>query len=93
MNGGSISSAGAKALLLPIWPGREKHRDSVDGLLKPVAPDMDQSRWNSMSTGSRKGSLISESDLSARAGPFRKQEIRNMMELEQVKKRRKQGER
>lgn len=89
------SSTGARALL-PTWSGgKEKDRDgNNDGLLRPFTRE---TRWgsdltNGLGSASRKSSLISASELSARAGPVRQQEIRSMEELEQVRRRRKQGE-
>lgn len=92
------SSASARGLL-PTWSGgRDKERESDDGLLRPITRETTRSRWGSDSTsggldsGSRRGSLLDTPDQYERLGPIRRQEIQSMEDLEQVKKRRKQGE-
>lgn len=93
------SSTGARSLL-PTWPGgKERDRDGDDGLLRPTTSEPIQSHLMSESpsgggTGSsRKEILIlSDSDLSLRVGSIQKQEIRSMEDIEQAKRRRKQGE-
>ncbi|GKZ27397.1 hypothetical protein AbraIFM66951_005266 [Aspergillus brasiliensis] len=91
------SSAGSRGLL-PTWSGsKEKDNDADDGLLRPITQETTWSRWSSDSTaalgnGSRKGSLLDVIDPSNKLGPIRRQEIRSMEDLEQVKSKRKQGE-
>ncbi|PWY69467.1 hypothetical protein BO83DRAFT_438869 [Aspergillus eucalypticola CBS 122712] len=91
------SSAGSRGLL-PTWSGsKEKDNDTDDGLLRPITQETTWSRWSSDSTaalgsGSRKGSLLDVIDPSNKLGPIRRQEIRSMEDLEQVKSKRKQGE-
>ncbi|KAJ5909185.1 hypothetical protein N7495_001867 [Penicillium taxi] len=89
------SSASARGLL-PTWSGREKDREGDDRLLRPNIRGTPQSRWGSDSTteagagtDSRKGSLLDNFEL---YGPIRAREILSPEDLEQVKKRRKQGE-
>jgi hypothetical protein len=91
------SSASARGLL-PTWSGgRDKERESDDGLLRPITRETTRSRWGSDSTsglesGSRRGSLLDAPEQYERLGPIRRQEIQSMEDLELVKKRRKQGE-
>jgi hypothetical protein len=91
------SSASARGLL-PTWSGgRDKERESDDGLLRPITRETTRSPWGSDSTsglgsGSRRGSLLDTPEQHERLGPIRRQEIQSMEDLEQVKKRRKQGE-
>lgn len=91
------SSASARGLL-PTWSGgRDKERESDDGLLRPITRETTRSRWGSDSTsglgpGSRRGSLLDAPEQHERLGPILWQEIQSMEDLEQVKKRRKQGE-
>lgn len=91
------SSASARGLL-PTWSGgRDKERESDDGLLRPITRETTRSRWGSDSTsglesGSRRGSLLDGPEQHERLGPIRRQEIQSMEDLELVKKRRKQGE-
>lgn len=91
------SSASARGLL-PTWSGgRDKERESDDGLLRPITRETTRSRWGSDSTsglgsGSRRGSLLDTPEQHERLGPIRRQEIQSMEDLELVKKRRKQGE-
>lgn len=93
------SSASARGLL-PTWSGgRDKEREgSDDGLLRPITRETTRSRWGSdstsggLSSGSRRGSLLDTPEQHERLGPIRRQEIQSMEDLEQVKKRRKQGE-
>lgn len=92
------SSAGARGLF-PTWSnasGKEKDRDTDDGLLRPVTRDTTPSRWGSDSTGrlgsgSRNGSFLEGIEQNDRLGPPRK-EIRSPEDLKQVKSRRKEGE-
>ncbi|KAJ5689791.1 hypothetical protein N7462_004183 [Penicillium macrosclerotiorum] len=90
------SSASARGLL-PTW-SRERDREGDDGLLRPITRETTpRSRWGSDSTSgvgssSRKGSLLDTQESHERLGPIRRQEIQSMNDLEQVKKRRKQGE-
>jgi hypothetical protein len=94
------SSASARGLL-PTWPGaREKESDPDDGhgLLRPITRETTRSRWGSESTtglgtGSRKGSILDEIDQNSHFGLIRRQEVRSLDDLEQVRDRRKQGER
>ena len=94
------SSASARGLL-PQWSGgREKESDPDDGLalLRPVTRETTRSRWGSESTtglgtGSRKGSILDEIDRNNHLGLIRRQEVRSLDDLEQVRERRKQGER
>ncbi|KAJ5086284.1 hypothetical protein NUU61_007591 [Penicillium alfredii] len=91
------SSASARGLL-PAWSGgKEKDREGDDGLLRPITRETTRSHWGSdstsgLGTGSRKGSLLDTPEQHERLGPIRRQEIRSLADLEQVKKRRKQGE-
>ncbi|KAF3386599.1 hypothetical protein F1880_001427 [Penicillium rolfsii] len=93
------SSASARGLL-PTWSGgRDKEREgSDDGLLRPMTRETTRSRWGSESTSggfgseSRRGSLLDTPEQHERLGPIRRQEIQSMEDLEQIKKRRKQGE-
>lgn len=91
------SSASARGLL-PTWSGgRDKERESDDGLLRPITRETTRSRWGSDSTsgfgsGSRRGSLLDAPEQHERLGPIRLQEIQSMEDLELVKKRRTQGE-
>lgn len=94
------SSAGAKGLL-PTWSGgnKEKERDGDDGLLRPITRETTRSRLGSDSTGylgsgsrSRRGSFLEGVEQNDRIGPTRRQEVRSMEDLEQVKSRRKHGE-
>ena len=88
----TTSSGGARNFM-PSWSGsREKDRDADDSLLRPTTHETSRSRYGSastggVSTGSRKGSLLDTVELNqARREPG------SVEELEQVKKRRKQGE-
>ncbi|KAJ5160659.1 uncharacterized protein N7482_007663 [Penicillium canariense] len=91
------SSASARGLL-PTWSGsRDKERESDDGSLAPITQESTRSRWgpnsaSGLGTGSRKGSLLDTPEQHERLGPIRRQEIQSMEDLEQVQKRRKQGE-
>lgn len=92
------SSAASARGLLPTWSGRDKDRESDDGLLRPITRETTRtSRWGSDSTvglgsGSRKGSLLDVPEFPDQLGPIRRQELRNRDDLDMVKKRRKQGE-
>jgi hypothetical protein len=91
------SSASARGLLSNWSSGRDKERESDDGLLRPITRETTRSRWGSDSTsglgsGSRRGSLLDAPEQHERLGPIRRQEIQSMEDLEQVKRRRKQGE-
>ncbi|KAJ5587959.1 uncharacterized protein N7459_003724 [Penicillium hispanicum] len=91
------SSASARGLL-PAWSSsRDKDREGDDGLLRPITRETTRSRWGSdsttgLGTGSRRGSLLDTPEQHERLGPIRRQEIQSIEDLEQVKKRRKQGE-
>ncbi|KNG84039.1 hypothetical protein ANOM_008379 [Aspergillus nomiae NRRL 13137] len=94
------SSTSARGLLSPWSGGREKESDPDDGLalLRPVTRETTRSRWGSESTtglgtGSRKGSIFDEIDRNNHLGLIRRQEIRSLDDLEQVRDKRKQGER
>ncbi|OGM39998.1 hypothetical protein ABOM_011668 [Aspergillus bombycis] len=94
------SSASARGLLPPWSGGREKESDPDDGLalLRPVTRETTRSRWGSESTtglgtGSRKGSIFDEIDRNNHLGLIRRQEIRSLDDLDQVRNKRKQGER
>ncbi|KAJ5768798.1 hypothetical protein N7520_003357 [Penicillium odoratum] len=90
------SSASARGLL-PTWSGRGEKDREEDGMLRPVTRETTRSRWGSDSTGlgsdsrSRKGSILDPPE-QQQLGPIRRQEIQSMEDLEQVTKRRKQGE-
>lgn len=91
------SSASARGLLSTWSSGRDKERESDDGLLRPITRETTRSRWGSDSTsglgsGSRRGSLLDAPEQHERLGPIQRQEIQSMEDLEQVKRRRKQGE-
>ncbi|RJE26534.1 hypothetical protein PHISCL_01147 [Aspergillus sclerotialis] len=92
----TTSSGGARSLM-PSWSGtREKDRDADDSLLRPITHETSRSRYGSTSTGgfssgSRKGSLLDTIELNERIGQARREPV-SVEELEQVKKRRKQGE-
>ncbi|KAJ5602184.1 hypothetical protein N7510_011718 [Penicillium lagena] len=92
------SSAASARGLLPTWSGREKDRESDDGLLRPITRETTRtSRWESdstvgLGTGSRKGSPLDVPEFPDQLGSIRQQEIRNRDDLDMVKKRRKQGE-
>ncbi|KAE8355862.1 hypothetical protein BDV28DRAFT_162273 [Aspergillus coremiiformis] len=87
--------------LLPTWSGtREKESDPDDGhgLLRPITRETTPSRWGSESTtglgtGSRKGSIFDEIDQNNHLGLIRRQEIRSLDDLDQVRDKRRQGER
>ncbi|KAJ5112946.1 hypothetical protein N7456_001480 [Penicillium angulare] len=93
------SSASARGLL-PTWSGiRDKDREGDDGLLRPITRETTRSRWGSDSTSglgsrsrSRTGSLLDPAEQQERLGPIRRQQIQSAADLEQVTKRRKQGE-
>ncbi|KAB8205669.1 hypothetical protein BDV34DRAFT_99078 [Aspergillus parasiticus] len=94
------SSASTRGLLPPWSGGREKESDPDDGLalLRPVTRETTRSRWGSESTtglgtGSRKGSIFDDIDRNNHLGLIRRQEVRSLDDLEQVRYRRKQGER
>ncbi|KAJ5808946.1 hypothetical protein N7474_010215 [Penicillium riverlandense] len=92
------SSAASARGLLPTWSGREKDRESDDGLLRPITRETTRTtRWGSdstvgLGTGSRKGSLLDVPEFPDQLGPIRRQGIQNRDDLDIVKKRRKQGE-
>lgn len=91
------SSASARGLLPTRSGGRDKERESDDGLLRPITRETTRSRWGSDSTSglgsdSGRGSLSDAVEQNERLGPIRLQEIQSMEDLELVKKRRKQGE-
>lgn len=92
------TSAGARGLF-PTWSntsGKEKDRDTDDGLLRPVTRETTPSRWGSDSTGrlgsgSRRGSFLEGIEQNDRLGPPRKQ-ISSPEDLKQIRSRRKEGE-
>ncbi|EPS31907.1 hypothetical protein PDE_06866 [Penicillium oxalicum 114-2] len=92
------SSASARGLF-PSWSGgRDKERDSDNGLLRPLTREATRSRWGSdstgrLSSGSRRGSLLDVPEQHERLGPIQRQDLSSMEDLEKVKKRREQGER
>lgn len=91
------SSSGSRGLM-PSWSGnKEKDRDADDNLLRPITQETSRSRYGSESTtggfnaGSRKGSLLEAVEPNDRIGLVR-YELHSMEDLEQVRKKRKQGE-
>lgn len=87
------ASAGARGLL-PTWSGGKERDHEDDRLLRP---ETSRTRWASDSTSglgtvSRKGSVLDTPEPHGRLGPIRRQSIRSTEDLEQVKKRRQQGE-
>ncbi|KAJ5741131.1 hypothetical protein N7493_001003 [Penicillium malachiteum] len=87
----SLASSASARGLLPTW-SRDKDREGEDGLLRPITRETTRSRWGSDSTGlgSRRGSLLDVDQ--EQLGPIRRTQVQSMEDLEQVKKRRKQGE-
>ncbi|KAJ6035804.1 hypothetical protein N7540_000083 [Penicillium herquei] len=87
----SLASSASARGLLPTW-SRDKDREGEDGLLRPITRETTRSRWGSDSTGlgSRRGSLLDVDQ--EQLGPIRRTRVQSMEDLEQVKKRRKQGE-
>ncbi|KAJ5715686.1 uncharacterized protein N7483_012867 [Penicillium malachiteum] len=87
----SLASSASARGLLPTW-SRDKDREGEDGLLRPITRETTRSRWGSDSTGvgSRRGSLLEVDQ--EQLGPIRRTRVQSMEDLEQVKKRRKQGE-
>lgn len=81
---------------MPTWSGKEKNRDADDSLLRPFTNETSRSRFTSessagLSTGSRKGSLANVIESTERIGLVR-QEPQSIEDVEEVKKKRKQGE-
>ncbi|KAF7713406.1 Uncharacterized protein PECH_001586 [Penicillium ucsense] len=91
------SSASARGLF-PSWSGgRDKDRDTDQGLLRPLTRETTRSRWGSESTGrlssgSRRGSLLDVPEQYERLGPIQRRDLSSMADVERVKKRREQGE-
>lgn len=79
--------------LMPSWSGsKERDRDTDDSLLRPTTLETSRSRYGSASSsGSRKGSLLDTIEGSDKIARARREPV-SMEELEQVKKRRRQGE-
>lgn len=81
---------------MPTWSGKERNRDADDSLLRPITNETSRSRFASdssagLSTGSRKGSFVYAVEPTEKIGLVR-EEPRSMEDLEEVKKKRKQGE-
>lgn len=81
----------------PSWPGlRDEDRDGEDTLLRPITHETSRSQWASessgLSTGSRNDSVVDTVEPSESMRMVRQQEPRSTEDLEEAKRRRKQGE-